>query len=54
MRPNPRRGGLLLPHTAGPSVRNPGLIVLTGWLMATERTIPRYLDFYRAQVSAIW
>ena len=35
----PRRGGLLLPHTAGEAVAEPGLVVLTGWLLATERAI---------------
>ena len=51
----PRRGGLLLPHTGGPSVTNPALVVLTGWLLATERTIPRYLDLYRAQgCDVLW
>ena len=51
----PRRGGLLLPHTAGEAVTEPGLVVLTGWLLATERTIPRYLDLYRAQgCDVLW
>ena len=51
----PRRGGLLLPHTAGPSVTEPALVVLTGWLLASERSIPRYLDLYRAQgCDVLW
>jgi hypothetical protein len=51
----PRRGGLLLPHTAGESVPNPGLVVLCGWLMATDKTIQRYLGVYRAQgCDVLW
>ena len=42
-------------HSWEQAVTEPGLVVLTGWLLATERTIPRYLDLYRAQgCDVLW
>lgn len=50
----PRRGGLLLP-CSDENFANPNLVVLCGWLMASDRTIQRYLDIYRARgCDVLW
>jgi hypothetical protein len=49
----PRRGGLLLPCFG--DVARPNLVVLCGWLLASDRTIQRYLDIYRSRgCDVLW